>query len=416
MSTPGKRLILRLLAESVELINRRYGILVDNTNKEKLPSSIPNNSLSSSGNTNDNTHLIPPKKSPSSHKESDVFETCKENYHIEDSSNDKPCKSHKDKLVRKKTSVKTFKQNGKCVSGKSKSADVFDYPDVFSNLKVENKAERKGKVTVNKDSRKRQSMTKIAKVSQSKRVKSWCIIPKSNGEFSIQKLKSMKADDNPRKNSDLLEMKSKYKFETEEGGEKYNIDLDELLKEPEDDTKSLDEALDEIDKNIMNRQEKYEQETKAIDEEIAAEQARKEETKIRMKENVLLRERLEVEVTEPVVKKMFDKNKEYLEKVWSGEVESSRHQAYHQSTRARHGLYYTMITDPFTDDHLQWTLDLISQHWMRNIKEQMDNNEYVWKVLLPECFIKFYMDHFHLDKVEAETRISETPLKENDDW
>jgi hypothetical protein len=48
--------------------------------------------------------------------------------------------------------------------------------------------------------------------------------------------------------------------------------------------------------------------------------------------------------------------------------------------------------------------------WMKNKREQMDNNEYVWKVLLAECFIKFYMDHFGFDKKEAEKRISETPL------
>ena len=41
----------------------------------------------------------------------------------------------------------------------------------------------------------------------------------------------------------------------------------------------------------------------------------------------------------------------------------------------------------------------------------MDNNEYVWKVLLAECFIKFYMDHFGFHKKEAEERISETPLR-----
>ena len=36
---------------------------------------------------------------------------------------------------------------------------------------------------------------------------------------------------------------------------------------------------------------------------------------------------------------------------------------------------------------------------------------YVWKVLLAECFIKFYMDHFGFHKKEAEERISETPLR-----
>ena len=74
-----------------------------------------------------------------------------------------------------------------------------------------------------------------------------------------------------------------------------------------------------------------------------------------------------------------------------------------------------MITDPFTDDQLDWTLDEIGKVWMRNKKEQMDCNEYVWKVLLPECFIKFYMDHFKVSKEEAKKRISETPLRGEED-
>ena len=37
------------------------------------------------------------------------------------------------------------------------------------------------------------------------------------------------------------------------------------------------------------------------------------------------------------------------------------------------------------------------------------------QVLLPECFIKFYMDFFQLTKVEAETKMRETPMREEDE-
>ena len=33
-----------------------------------------------------------------------------------------------------------------------------------------------------------------------------------------------------------------------------------------------------------------------------------------------------------------------------------------------------------------------------------------YQVLLPECFIKFYMDFFQFTKEEAEIRIKETPM------
>ena len=96
-------------------------------------------------------------------------------------------------------------------------------------------------------------------------------------------------------------------------------------------------------------------------------------------------------------------------------MESSRHTAYQKSGKTRHALYYCMITDPFSDEQLEWTLELIGQIWMRNRKEQLDQNEYVWKVLLAECFIKFYMDHFSMRKDEAEKCIRESPLSWEDD-
>ena len=70
-----------------------------------------------------------------------------------------------------------------------------------------------------------------------------------------------------------------------------------------------------------------------------------------------------------------------------------------------------MITDPFTENQLQWTLDEMEKVWMKTERDYMENNDYVWKVLLPEIFIKFYMDQFNVSKSEAEQRIRETPLK-----
>ena len=52
---------------------------------------------------------------------------------------------------------------------------------------------------------------------------------------------------------------------------------------------------------------------------------------------------------------------------------------------------------------------------MRTKREKFDNKEYVWKVLLSECFIKFYMDWFRVSKQDAEIMIRETPLRNEED-
>ena len=193
--------------------------------------------------------------------------------------------------------------------------------------------------------------------------------------------------------------------------------MDELLQVPEklSDGQTMDQVLDNLDIEIAERRKKHEEEMANVDIDIAAEKRRQEERRERVKENALLRDRLEVEITESVLRRMFRENKEYLQNIKAGKVESTRHNAFHKSSKTRHALYYTMITDPFTDDQLDWTLEEIGKVWMKTKREQMNNNEYVWKVLLAECFIKLYMDHFGCDKKEAEKRISETPLHKNKD-
>ena len=66
-------------------------------------------------------------------------------------------------------------------------------------------------------------------------------------------------------------------------------------------------------------------------------------------------------------------------------------------------------------DQLDWTLEEIGKVWMQTKREKFDRKEYVWKVLLSECFIKFYMDWFEVSKQDAEIMIKETPLRNEED-
>ena len=46
-------------------------------------------------------------------------------------------------------------------------------------------------------------------------------------------------------------------------------------------------------------------------------------------------------------------------------------------------------------------------------KDQLANLDYISKVLLPTCLIKFYADHFNLDVRDAERRIFNTPIQDD---
>ena len=197
----------------------------------------------------------------------------------------------------------------------------------------------------------------------------------------------------------------------------FTPNIDDLLRLPErpdDGSKTQEEILDELDVEIAKRHKRHELDRAKVDKQIEEERKKKEERKARCRENAKLRNRLERELSEEKVRGTFRAIIPYLEAIWNGIEPSKRHEAFHKSVRTRQALYYTMITDPFTDDQLDWVLEEMSTIWMRNKREQMENNEYIWKVLLPECFIKMYGDHFRFSKEEAEVRISETPLHKRD--
>ena len=215
-----------------------------------------------------------------------------------------------------------------------------------------------------------------------------------------------------------------------------NLNYDKLLEVPESFAvqSETNKLLDKIDEEIKIKEAAHQEKMATLEREIELEKKRRLEWKQKRKSNATLRDRIQNELTERVIKEMFTGNKTYLEGVWSGEVESCRHKAFHGGIRSRQALYYKMITHPFTDNQVNWVLEEITALWMKDKWEQMEHNDYVWKVILPETFIfflfsfftlyqrpaskvhfevdlKIYSDYFGLTKEEAETRINNTPLK-----
>ena len=202
--------------------------------------------------------------------------------------------------------------------------------------------------------------------------------------------------------------------------EELALTIDELLTLPEksddvEDGKSMEEILDELDVQIAEQKEKDRLKIEKLDEDARIQQKRKEDREARYAANAIYRDRLATELTRPVLLEMFANIRECLEDIKEGVGESSRHEAFHKSLKTRQALFYTMITHPFTDEQVDWVYEEMSKIWMRTEKEHADNNEYIWKVLMPECFIRLYSDFFKLTKKEAEMKIKETPFDDSDE-
>ena len=151
-----------------------------------------------------------------------------------------------------------------------------------------------------------------------------------------------------------------------------------------------------------------------VDLEIEEERKKRKERRMRYRSNSLLRDRIKTELTQVRLRKMFQKNKDYLQNIFDGKIKSVRHEAFYKSVRTRQAHFYTIISYPFTDEELDWILEEMNSLSMRNKKEQMDNKEYVWKVLVPVCFYKLCMDMFGIEKDEAKSSIGETLLEDRD--
>ena len=193
--------------------------------------------------------------------------------------------------------------------------------------------------------------------------------------------------------------------------------IDELLAMPErnENGKTIDNILDEEDKEIAKRQERHKKEMEKVEHEMELEEQKRRDREARYVVNAGHRDRLAAEITQPVLRRMFDDNLEFLKSIRDGRTESSRHTAFHKNPMTRQALLYTLITHPFTDAQVDWTLECMTEVWMKTRKEQADNNEYIWKVLMSECLTKFYGDYFKISKIEALRRIKETPFEDEDD-
>jgi len=191
--------------------------------------------------------------------------------------------------------------------------------------------------------------------------------------------------------------------------------LDEILRVPSKLEAAESDRLDKLCKAIAERKEKADADDAASDQRIEMEKARVKLRRKNFKENLKRRNRIEHELTESRLKEMFEDNRDYLERIHTGAEYSLRYDEYVKGGRSRDALREKMITSPFLDEQVYFILDEIHQMLgLASKQEEFQESNYVWRVLLPECLIKFYMDFYSVDKAEAETRIAESPLHAHD--
>ena len=191
--------------------------------------------------------------------------------------------------------------------------------------------------------------------------------------------------------------------------------LSDILKLPErtDGGKSKEDMLDDIDAEIANKNRKSEEFLAQLDQERSLLHQEQQSYKARMKKNFTNRCRLQKELTQTELKKLFIENKDYLQSIYDGETFSSRHVDFHQSEKTRQAMFYKLVTEPFSDDQINWTLEVMEDVWVKDAEDKKDIGEYIWNVMMPEFLIKIYAEFFGVGLVDAKNMIKETPTSDD---
>ena len=157
--------------------------------------------------------------------------------------------------------------------------------------------------------------------------------------------------------------------------------LEDVLKIPEASEVAREANLDALDRQIIERREEHELEMSVVVKAIQSEKARQKLKRKRFKENALRRNQIEAELSETHLAELFQKNKNLLIRIENEEEYSDRHEAFSKGGVFRDALVKRRIVSPFTDEHLDFTLNEMEKIWI-------GKSEYLWKVLLPEFFIQ----------------------------
>ena len=169
--------------------------------------------------------------------------------------------------------------------------------------------------------------------------------------------------------------------------------LEDILKVPEQFEEVKAASLDALDIEIIERKKKHEEEMANVEKVIQGEKENQRNRRKRFRINTSRRNKLEVELDEIKLAFMFEKYRKQLEGIEKLEVFSARYKAFCKGGVKKDELKMKLFLAPFSDHHIDFILTEMEASWMKTRKEQMDKNDLIWKVLLPEFLTLVIIEH-----------------------
>merc|ERR1712226_1089451 len=112
----------------------------------------------------------------------------------------------------------------------------------------------------------------------------------------------------------------------------------------------------------------------------------------------------------------LEEMKDKVVSAYEGKKKSSRFRAWQTGGAARHSLLYHMMSKPFTDEQLNLALKTIQDYFTPTEELKRFHDDFLWKVILPECLIKIYQKFFDIPTMkEAERKMRDTPMPDEEE-
>lgn len=161
----------------------------------------------------------------------------------------------------------------------------------------------------------------------------------------------------------------------------------ELLAPPSKQEVEKEKELDELDRTIVLRKVEHEERMARLDKSIVQEKERFARLKERLKLNRIDRNVLQNTSVEEILQ-VFDEIKDSIAGIFKGDIYSKRRHLYFKDVYSREQLNEKVIIHPFNDEQYEAVFRELKKLWLNDAKDRQKNDDFVWKVIVPETMIR----------------------------
>ena len=176
---------------------------------------------------------------------------------------------------------------------------------------------------------------------------------------------------------------------------------DELLRPPslqeQEEKKQADLAFQNSGKIVQVTDLEHQAASDKLEKQIDAQRKSNDDWKRRWDQNGEQKKIFQTKLTRNIISEVFNNEIDLLENIKTGKHFSARHQAFKNSAQSCQALGQQNYTHILSNEQVQWVCEEIDKKWL--------DQDYNWKVLVPEFCVSLYAHVFKKSREIAERKI-----------